>query len=206
MKRIVLLLFFCHVAAVSLYADTYKVLYVNSKSIIINGKVAKKGLIFNDSDEIRWTSEKQAIRVINLANNKVYLIPAKKYIKNNSKSLLGYLESMFHRVNHLSSYGIYSYSLHDEPLVLLDSILIKIDETRKDEVNYSVVTQRNGFSIATPIKSTKDGCYVILNRKVFDNYDVGITYFDMLQTDIKTGRSKYVYRNLPVELIPLKAD
>lgn len=58
-------------------ATNYKILYLNSNKVSINGKPAKVGAVFNEKSTIRWTEDRQAIKAIDMATNKRYLFVAK---------------------------------------------------------------------------------------------------------------------------------
>lgn len=58
-------------------ASNYKILFLNSDRILINGKPAKIGDVFNDKAVIKWSQERQAIKAINTKTNKRYLFVAR---------------------------------------------------------------------------------------------------------------------------------
>ena len=58
-------------------ASNYKVLYLNCQKISINGKPVKVGATFTDKAIIKWTAERQAMKVIDTETNKRYLFVAK---------------------------------------------------------------------------------------------------------------------------------
>ena len=58
------------------FADKYKVLYVNSTGIKIETKNVAVGSVFTDKDKIVWTDDQQAMKVINLNTNRVMVLAA----------------------------------------------------------------------------------------------------------------------------------
>lgn len=75
MRRITIFLFFA-CCSVFLYADRYKILFMNYPTLHINGKPAKVGDVFDDKAIVRWSKERQAMRVFNLDKKKQILIVA----------------------------------------------------------------------------------------------------------------------------------
>ena len=75
MRRIAIFLFFA-CCSVFLYADRYKILFMNYPTLHINGKPAKVGDVFDDKAIVRWSKERQAMRVFNLDKKKQILMVA----------------------------------------------------------------------------------------------------------------------------------
>lgn len=75
MRRITIFLFFV-CCSVFLYADRYKILFMNYPTLHINGKPAKVGDVFDDKAIVRWSKERQAMRVFNLDKKKQILMVA----------------------------------------------------------------------------------------------------------------------------------
>lgn len=74
MKSFITTLLLC--VCIGVQADTYKVLYINHQRLWINGKEAKVGDTFDDNAIVRWTAERQAMRVYNLTCKKQMLMVA----------------------------------------------------------------------------------------------------------------------------------
>ena len=77
MKRLKLILLLSLLSLSLMQAKSYKVLYLNSSKISINGKPVKLGTVFSENDVIKWTEERQAMKVIDMETNKRYLFVAK---------------------------------------------------------------------------------------------------------------------------------
>ncbi len=75
MRRITLFLLFACLS-MYLYADKYKILFLNYPTLHINGKPAKVGDVFDDNAIVRWSKERQAMRVFNLDKKKQILMVA----------------------------------------------------------------------------------------------------------------------------------
>ena len=58
-------------------ADNYKILYLNSNQIKINGKPAKVGQNFNEKAVITWSEDRQAMKVIETNSHVRYLMVAR---------------------------------------------------------------------------------------------------------------------------------
>ena len=91
MRRIALVLILCICTLISVVADDFKILYVTTPSISINGKNLKAGDIFPGGATINWTSPRQAMKVLDLSTNKQTLVVAEKYKEVKSKNMASYL-------------------------------------------------------------------------------------------------------------------
>ena len=81
-------------ATLPLHAGRYKILSVNKgKAIRIGGHVCKTGDTSDDKASISWISDGQTIKVLNLNTQKVLILKAKDFKKQESKSLYSYLTS-----------------------------------------------------------------------------------------------------------------
>lgn len=121
MKKI-LLLIVC-LFSLPMVADTYKLLFVNSNFITIGGKHLKAGDTFEDTEQIAWSSDKQAFKAQNISSKKIKLFtPAQM---KDSKSVADY----YLKANKLSTRGTEDYELLDNILddscYLLDSVKLK---------------------------------------------------------------------------------
>lgn len=74
----------------SLVADTYKILFLNTSNININGKELKVGNTFDSSESINWDNESQAVKVMNLSTNKIMVLASKDFTSRNCSSLDAY--------------------------------------------------------------------------------------------------------------------
>ena len=75
MTRAFLFIFIVLVSMFS-YADRYKILFMNYPTLLINGKAVKVGYVFDDNAVVRWSKERQAMRVFNLDKKKQILMVA----------------------------------------------------------------------------------------------------------------------------------
>jgi len=80
-------------------ASNYKILYLNSNQILVNGKPARVGDEFNEKAIIKWSKERQAIKVIETNSYIRYLMVAKL---SEGKELTAY--QILTRNKHLSTH------------------------------------------------------------------------------------------------------
>lgn len=162
MKRII---FFIIVLSsfISVFADDYRILFLNTKSISIGGKTLKKGDVFNDQQSIVWTNDKQAMKVQNLRSKKIRVITSKQV--ENKSSLYNY----YVKTNLLSTRGNEEYNhlddLLDEAIYVADSVKVK-SWLNTDKDNYFFVK----YSVDGAEKVVKfqgnDG-FVLVSRDAF---------------------------------------
>lgn len=150
-------------------AGNYKVLYLNSHKISINGKSVKVGDVFTDKDIIKWTEDRQAMKVIDVETNKRYLFVAK--LANGTEQTP---YDILTRNKHLSTHddGVdtkndilkLKMSIANE-YDLMDSIELPTD-LKVDSLHYFVVTYQYGDTKLAKRLKHKDN-NIIIDKSIF---------------------------------------
>lgn len=99
MKKILVLLFVC--ICQSIYADNYKILQMNANYIQIGRHKCKQGDSFSDEDRIKWSSDKEAFKAMNLRTKQIKIFVSEAFTKAKAKSV----KEFFLKSNHLSTRG-----------------------------------------------------------------------------------------------------
>ena len=190
--------------ACCVFADKYKVLYLNSPDIKVGNKTIVVGNVFDDKDAIKWTSEQQAMKVMNLNTNRVMVLAAKALKKKKSNSLYEYLTS----TKHLSTRDLKKRRLVEEwqldsILYLMDTLYISMPQRQFKSVLAKMVV-RQGAVKETPL--SHNGQYYILTRSIYGNRSPHPLKIDILEYDAKRGWEYTVYRNLTIEPLPIKLE
>ena len=89
MRRILLLVTLF--ASVSLFAEDFKILFLNTESIKIGKTVRTTGDTFNDSEKIFWKDGKQAMKVISLDTQKQYVLVSEDFKQRKLKSVKDFI-------------------------------------------------------------------------------------------------------------------
>ena len=180
------------------YADRYKVLYVNATGIKIDKKNVVVGNEFSDKDIIEWTDDQQAMKVINLNTNRIVVLAAKALKKKNVSSLYDYLTS----TKHLSTRGLntttkllYEWQV-DSTLYLLDTLYIARPIIRDKSVVASSVDQ-NGSVYELPI--SKDGKSYLITKDIYKRQTPYPITISIKEYDKNMYWEYTVYRNLIIE-------
>ena len=186
----------CHV-----FADKYKVLYVNSTGIKIEKKKAAVGLIFSDKDKIAWIDDQQAMKVINMNTNRVMVLAAKALNKKKSSSLYEYLTS----TKHLSTRDLKKRKTMEEwqidsILYLLDTLYIRRPQMRKNSVLTKILLKESEEEV---IPLDNEGQFFIITRKIFGNKTPCQIKVDIVEYDKEHNWEYTVYRNLIIEPLPI---
>lgn len=182
----------CHV-----FADRYKVLYVNSKGIKIENRNAAVGSIFSDKDKIEWTDDQQAMKVINLNTNRIMVLAAKALKKKKASSLYEYLTSTKHlSTRNLKSGKIMEMWQVDSTLYLLDTLYISRPNMRGNDVVAKIIDDK-GKTIDLPI--SKDGKSYVITRKMYGNHALPSQRYSIKEFDRKKDWEYVVYRRLIIE-------
>lgn len=209
-KKKTMILLLALMTATTITAARYKILYLNFPKILINGKSAKVGDIFNEKATIRWTEERQAMKVIDLDSHRRYLMTAKPAEK---KELTAY--DILTRNKHLSTHenGVESGSAFDrleasieEEYDLLDQIEIKLPTgIVLDNKHYLQVSYEYGDTrLAKKLQVLKnqiiiDKTLFVVDGKRLDPRDVEIT-IDYI--DDQTGEVIFIKDHIQLSVYP----
>lgn len=186
----------CHV-----FADKYKVLYVNSTGIKIETKKVVVGFVFTDKDIIVWTNDQQAMKVINLNTNRIMILAAKALKKKNASSLYEYLTS----TKHLSTRDMKRRKTMelwqvDSTLYLLDTIYISRPYMRGNDV-VARMSDDKGKTIDLPI--SKDSKSYVITREMFRSHTLIPKRFAIREYDRERNWEYVVYRKLIIEPVSM---
>lgn len=181
------------------FADKYKVLYVNSTGIKIETKNVAVGSVFTDKDKIVWTDDQQAMKVINLNTNRVMVLAAKALKKKKASSLYEYLTS----TKHLSTRDVKGRKIMevwqiDSTLYLLDTLYISRPLMRGNNLVAKIVDD-NGKAMDLPI--SKDKKSYVITRDIYGNKTFAPKRFAIKEFDRERNWEYVVYRKLIIEPI-----
>lgn len=114
--------------SLSLYAEDFKILYLNTESVKIGRTVRKIGDTFKDNEVIHWKKDKrQAMKVLSLDTKKHYVMVSEDFKQRKMKSAKDYLE----KNNRLSTRGLGSLSTVSsqigDKIYWLESASVSID-------------------------------------------------------------------------------
>lgn len=89
MRRFILIL--ALFASVSVQAEDFRILFVNSESIKIGKTIRKAGDTFSDTERIYWKDGKQAMKVISIETKKQYVLVSEEFKKKKMKSVKDFI-------------------------------------------------------------------------------------------------------------------
>lgn len=189
--------------ACSVYADKYKVLYLNSPNIRVGNKTVVVGDVIDDKDAIKWTSEQQAMKVMNLNTKRMMVLAAKALKKKNVSSLYEYLTSTkrLSTRNPRKNRIIEEWQL-DSTLYLMDTLYISMPQGTTQSVVAKIIV-RQGEVKEIPINHNER--YYIFTRSIYGNSSPHPLKIDIIEYDPKLNWEYSVYRNLIIEPIPIQA-
>ena len=168
------------------FAD-YKILYITTPEIRIGGKYLKEGDVFSENSDIEWASPRQAIKVLNLTNDRQELIVAEKYKNTGSNNLKSYLFAQ----NQLSARKGAALNLLELGLILndtfylLDPIVIDTKIPADDSRFFYVTFDYNGETINKKLPT--DGTALVFDTSLFSidgrpvepkDLEISVWYFD----------------------------
>ena len=194
-KEIILALLL--LVACSTFADRYKVLFVNSTDIMIGNKTTVVGNIFDDKESIHWTSDQQAMKVVNLNTNRVMVFAAKALKKKKASSLYEYLTGSKHlSTRSLGQKHMEEWQL-DTTLYVLDTLFLNTP-ARHNPAAKAKLVMHQGREIPLSVK----GNQYIITRSLLAGQGSQPIRADIIEFDRSKNWTYTVYRNLNIELLP----
>ena len=170
----------------SAVAQQYRILYLNTEMVNIGGKNLKRGDVFDAHSLIFWKSDQQAIRVLNLADNKQLIIMAKKFKESSAKSLADYVvqrKSLSTRQGGARNLMELGHELNDT-LFLLDKIVVEVPVSQNEHRFFYLSYRYYGETINKKLaaEDTTGSCSAfVIDRSIFTIDGEPISPFD---TDI----------------------
>ena len=156
-----------------LRADDYKILYTNSKDVLVDGKKVQVGATFNDKSVITWAMdvERQAIKAVNTKTNKMCLFVSQS-LEKNSLTALEILTANKHLSTHAAyqegqdiSIPIKLRKSFEENYELLDTLVIDTNVKLPPSLSL-IATYTYGDARVSKTLKTENG-QVIIDRKLF---------------------------------------
>ena len=159
MRKIVLLALL--LLSVSLRAEDFKILFINTESIKIGKTTRVAGDVFSDAEKIYWKDGKQAMKVLSLDTKKQYVLVSEDFRQRKLKSAKDFIV----KNNRLSTRGIGNLSsvaaLLGDRIYWLNPTLITIEyEPEEDEFFFLKADDEE-------IKLEMDGPQLILDDRIW---------------------------------------
>lgn len=208
-KRLLFVLLMCCINNI-IFAQDYKITFLNTNSIRIGNKNLSTGSTFKKTDVIQWQDDMQAMKVFDLKNKKTIAIVAKPFKTESCSSLDEYLS----KTNHLSTRGVINpNNLKKEDFKTDPNVLYLIDNVYVDASIYydpSMTETIEFYDGKTKLKKSasmsSDNKKIIISRDMFPSSMSTNKSFkiDIIEYDSKMNWRYCIYRNLTVVLVPKK--
>ena len=190
--------------ACCVFADKYKVLYLNSSEIKVGNKTIVVGNVIDDKDVIKWTSDQQAMKVMNLNTKRVIVLAAKALKKKKSTSLYEYLTNTKHlSTRDMKKRRVVEEWQLDSTLYLMDTLYISMPQRQSKSVVVKLVVKQDAVK---EIPLSHNGRYYILTRSIYGNNSPHPHKIDIKEYDTKQNWEYTMYRGLIIEPLPMKYD
>ena len=138
MRKLLLLILFAFCASISMFAQDFKILFLNTETIRVGEKNLAVGDCFYKSETIHWSDAKQAMEVLSLQDNNQYVFASPDFKKRKMKSAQDFLV----KSNRLSTRGSGSISSVarklSDTIYAIDTTMIPVDYI-PDESEYFYV-------------------------------------------------------------------
>ena len=125
MRRLLFYLVFF--ASVSATAQDFQILAVNTETIRIGNKNLKSGDVFNNTETIHWSNDRQAMKVLSLPDKKHFIFTSPDFKQNKAVSARDYLVQT-HRLSTRGSGSLSTVARKiGERIYVIDETLVPID-------------------------------------------------------------------------------
>lgn len=186
-------------------ADDYKIMQMNTSSVRIGNVQRKQGDTFSDEDQIVWSSDKQAMKAMNLRTKQIKLFAAKLFQNLEAKSIKDY----YLKNNLLSTRGgINTFSDLAEELsdtiYLYDVVQVESPVKMDSLSSYLISYVQNGEKKWRTLMSTDN--YFYLCRELFDEVDYQIEYTLTLYFRKKGIEDYMISDEITVRILPLEIN
>ena len=177
------------------HADEYKVLFVNSKDLNIGEEKAKPGMVFKDTDEIKWKNANQFLKVRNLSTHKTMeLHPSQFKTGENTIKRLILSKRLSTREWERNN------EIVETPVPLWDTVFLPVSKNFTPSFQNFVIFNNN--SNRRFISTNQDNNFYILPRLIFNDFDNEIIKVSVMERD---GDFTYpVYEDLEIEILPFE--
>lgn len=181
------------------FATSYVIIFTSSKKVKIGNVYARKDLVINDIYSIKWASQTDAMEIMDSKDGNYYTITAKTYNDIKAVSLSDYMT----RYHHLATYGV--DIINPSNLCLLNNLYLDVPLFFSNIVEpvYKVQWQKGKKIKTEVISKTENGRQFVIPRKLL-KAKKGIIQINILECD-GNGNSLYLYKDLQVEVLPLKS-
>ena len=193
---------FAIMIAISIWADQYRILQMNTMSIKIGQRVCKIGDTFSDDDIIYWSVDKQAFKAQNLNSKVIRLFSEPAFRSKDSKTIKDY----YLKTNHLSTRGgvisfkDLAWELEDT-LFLYDTLHIPSPKIIDSTSHYYVAYYLEGQLVHSQL-----GGYdydILVSRNALSNVEEGNTIImSLFYSNKKWTKDILVTDSMKVLLLP----
>ena len=197
--------FVCH-------ADRYKIIYLNNPNLLINGAKVKVGDVFDDNAIIKWSMERQAMRVYNLDKKKQMMMVAYKITPQGNC-----VKDIITSNMHLSTRDALSQSADFDTKLkhtfqtrydIMDEILID-SPIKLSKKKYFIASYNYDGTKYTKKLGIKKGKQIVIDLSLFDtdnanlkphDINIDISYVDEKKSETKIVKSGVLIYFVPTEI------
>lgn len=183
--------------SVSLQAEDFKILFINTGSIKIGKNTCVAGDVFSDAERIFWKDGKQAMKVLSLESKKQYVLVSEDFKQRKLKSAKDFIV----KNNRLSTRGIGNLKTVanqvGEKVYWFNPTLVTLDyELEVGEYFFLMIKDKE-------LKLEMDGQQLVLDERIWGDANPSPTEAD-LYFHYKDGDNELV--NYGVQIIPLPSE
>ena len=171
MRKFLLLTLFMVCASISISAQDFKILFLNTETIRIGEKNLAVGDCFYKSETIHWSDAKQAMEVLSLQDNYQYVFASPDFKTRKLKSAQDYLVKS-NRLSTRGSGSLFSVGRKlSDTIYAMDATMVPVDYVPDASEYFFVTNQGKRYVLAYD-----EGC-IVFSPEVWANN--GVTDVDL---------------------------
>lgn len=187
-------------------AKRYQIKMLNTPNIVIGGKSYKVGDWFDDRSAIRWSSPKQAMKVVS-DDNKLYTLSATSYRKSKPKTFKDFIFFVKPLATRGGRDDVFSYleQAFDAEYVMMDQIAIDLTSCTLPPDSYFVFTGEDERGQLIEFQVSHNGKELFINRNEIEGGLNLSGQIITLRVELvpKNGNKKLITKYLEIEVCPL---
>lgn len=185
--------------------NLYKILFLNTKSIMVGNTLYHVGDTIPSNKEIHWSHERQAMKVLDLQNKSQRVFVANKSLLQHSKSISSMLSS-FHNLSTRTGEILTTFQLKEaigNEILLTDAFTLEIG-LKTDECHFFFISYYYNNELIYKKLPQQSGLFII-DRSIFSIDGILIAPFSTsIQIYYQNGDSRESISNdCHLNVIPL---
>lgn len=180
----------------SLIGQSFKILYLNNPEIKINGLKAQPKMVFEETDNIQWVTDSDAMRVLDLSKNKPAVLSSAEFKETKTNNIKAFKHAKDLATRELGN----DILAETKKYQLLDTLYLEAGKLSGENVRNHLLIKEEETAKRYDIKRSPDQAYFLIPRSIISEITSETIAIDLIESD---GDWEYpVYKDLIIEILP----